>query len=81
MKELENIKRLETPNYLLTRIEGKLEEMKPLVSFRLVALYAAVLGCFIFLQAESNFSYNHKTTTEYYVQELGMTIDYKLYNE
>lgn len=82
MKELKNIKRLEAPGYLLTRIEGKLEEIKPIISFKLVAVYAAVLLCFILVQ--SNPLANENNQNDYgkeYAQELGLTTNQQLYHE
>lgn len=71
MQELKDIKRLAAPNYLLTRIEGKLEEVKPLISLQLVAIYSIVLLCFVLVSTTKDVNHGDKAV-ETYAQQMGM---------
>jgi hypothetical protein len=79
MEELEKIQKLEAPGYLLTRIEGKLESLKPLISWKLLAIYATVLLGFVFIQIRTS-EIKSGNTAEQYAEEIGLNSNDYLVN-
>jgi len=82
LEQLSKIQKLETPDYLLTRIEGALEEVQLLVPKKLVWVYASVFLLFISIQV-NNFITVDSTSSDMksYAKSIGISSNYSLYHE
>ena len=67
MELLKKINKVEVPGYLLTRIEGKLQETGVLISKRLVFAYAAILAI-LMKNSPLEYVYNALLTTPVAIQ-------------
>lgn len=81
LEQLEKIKRVPAPGYLLTRIEGALEEMQLLIPKRLIFVYASVFVVFLSIQFGLFSNAQDSTEIESYAQSLGISSNSTSYND
>ena len=79
MELLNQIKRVEAPGYLLTRIEGKLQDVRVLISAKLLWAYSLILAVLIGSQIYASNNTTSDITTVANSMEIETTN--QLYNE
>ena len=81
LEQLSKIKRIPAPGYLLTRIEGALEEVQLLIPKRLILLYSAIFFVFLSIQIGMHSSAQDNSEIESYANALGINSTISLYHE
>lgn len=81
LEPLNKIKRIPAPGYLLTRIEGALEEVQLLIPKRLIFVYAAIFFVFLSLQIGVFSNSQNNTDIESYANSLGINSSITLYHD